>query len=244
MPMEQPTPHRTDHVRTWIDEQPKRLLAGLLLVDVALVLLHVVTDGGRGPMVSLDTDTGFGGLWGFGQALIAAGLVYAIFRTTKSAVYLVWAVTFVTVSLDDLLEIHENGGLRLFEAIALPEVAGLRGQDLGEILVWAILGIPLLIAIGVTARHADHRGRRDTVAFLILMGILVFFAAGLDALHMAGSDDTAAMWDVTPLGVLEDGGELITLSLILSSAVAASRARAGVQGEAQLHGDVSTAEQT
>jgi hypothetical protein len=212
-------------VRQWMREQSKPLLGALLIIDIAFVVLHVVTDGGRGPITSLDTDTGLGGLWGFGQAMFAAVLAYEIFRSTRFTVYAAWAATFVIVALDDLLEIHENGGLKVSEAVTLPDVAGLRGQDLGELIVWAILGIPLLIAIAVTVRHADARGRRDTVTFFVLMAALVFFAAGLDALHMAGTDDITTMWDVTPAGVFEDGGELVVLSLLASSAFAARRTR-------------------
>jgi hypothetical protein len=205
-------------VRQWMREQSKPLLGALLLIDLAFVALHVATDGGRGPITSLDTDRGLGGLWGFGQAMLAAVLVYEIFRSTRLTVYAAWAATFVIVGLDDLLEIHENGGLKVSEAFELPEVAGLRGQDLGEL-------IPLLIAIAVTVRNADSRGRRDTVTFFVLMAALVFFAAGLDALHMAGTDDITTMWDVTPAGVIEDGGELVMLSLLASSAFAARRVR-------------------
>lgn len=209
----------------WWDEQPKRLLAAFLVIDLAFIVLHIVTDGGRGPITSLDTDIGLGGLWGFGKALAAAWMVHRAFRSTQITVYLAWAVTFVTVALDDLAEIHENLGDGLATAADLPAVAGLRPADLGELLVWAMLGIPLLIAIGLTVRHADARGRLDSLRFFTLMAVLVVVAAGLDALHMMATDDTGDPWAVTPLGVLEDGGELVVLSLLLTSAVAALRWR-------------------
>lgn len=212
-------------MRRWIHEQPKVLLLGLIAIDAAFIVLHVATDGGRGPLTSLDTDRGFAGIWGFGKAAVAAWLVYQVFRRTQLSVYLAWAVTFVTIGLDDLMEIHENLGLKVARAVDLPEVAGLRGQDLGELLVWAGLGVPLLLAIAWTLRSADRRGRYDSVAFFLLIGILVFFAAGLDALHMSGSDDVTTMWDVTVTGVLEDGGELMGLTLLLTTATAARRSR-------------------
>lgn len=224
-------------MRAWWTEQPKRLLLVLLGVDVALVILHVVTDGGRGPLTSLDTDTGLGGLWGFGKAIAAAWFAHRVVRRTQITVYLVWAVTFVTVALDDLAEIHENVGDRLAGAVDLPSVAGLRGADLGELLVWAMLGAPLLVLIGVTVRHADVRGRVDSVRFFALMAVLVATAAGLDAVHMASTDTTGGdPWAVTPVGVLEDGGELIVVSLLLSSAVAASRHRSvGTDADGTAH---------
>lgn len=212
-------------MRRWIDEQPKRLLVGLVAVDLAFVVLHVLTDGGRGPITSLDSDRGLAGTWGFGKAAVAAWLVYRVFGRTQLTVYLAWAVTFVTIGLDDFMEIHENLGLKVARAVDLPEVAGLRGQDLGELLVWAALGLPLLVAVLWCLRTADARARRDSVTFLLLIGVLVFFAAGLDALHMAGSDDPTTMWDVTATGVIEDGGELLALSLLLTSAEAARRHR-------------------
>lgn len=212
-------------MRTWWDEQPKRLLVALLAVDLAAVALHVVTDGGFGPITSLDTDAGLGGVWGFGKALAAAWIARSVFRRTEITVYLVWAATFVTVALDDLAEIHENLGDSLATAVDLPAVAGLRGADLGELIVWAMLGLPLLLAIALTVGAADDRGRQDSLRFFVMMAALVFTAAGLDAIHMMTTADTTDVWAVTPLGVLEDGGELVVVSLLVGTAVAAARWR-------------------
>ena len=210
----------------WFEEQHKLLLAILIAVDLAFIAVHVIANERHGSMTSLYTDLGPAGIWGFSMAMVAAVALHRTFRMSDFTIYMAWAATLVVVALDDLAQIHEVGGWWLDDRLGLPEVLGLQGRDIGELIVWAALAVPLLAAIAVTRADADRRARRDTTVLFVLMTLLVVVGAGFDALHMATVEDYEG---VSLLGVLEDGGELIVLSLVVSSAVAAHRWRVRAQ---------------
>lgn len=131
-------------------------------------------------------------------------------RSTWQFGYVAWALTFAYIGLDDLLQIHEEVGYRLSVRFQFSETLGLRSRDVGELAVFAVAGI-VLAALLVIAYAFGNTGFRATTRRLLgFVAVFAFLGIFVDALHILFLD-TGAGW---LFGLVEDGGELIVLSLI------------------------------
>ena len=217
-----------------------RLLVPLVVVDLAFVVGSVVQEARFGIDLQdpspwlLEADGGYSETWGYLlQAALAASLV-TLAVLSRRPVWLGWAALFAAALADDKLRLHENKGAwladRLGERLWFPPdgFLGLRANDLGEILVWGLLSVVPLTVVALCLRNSDHRTRRANLGVAVLVAAYVFFGGVVDQLHVLVLD--------TPLagstGTVEDGGELVVLSLtlahvatLLRRAVRARRAR-------------------
>jgi hypothetical protein len=205
-----------------------RLLAVLLLVDAALILLHVLHElrdmeviGGRAWLASqlllLSEDRGYGEIWGYAKALAATAGLLALCWRSRAPVFGALGFTFAVIVLDDSLMIHEVFGHRLATALAFEPSFGLEAQDLGELMVWAMLGVVVVAALAVGFWRSNRRARATAAIYFGFFAALVFFAVGVDMLHIALSDAFPGAHRLWPLA--EEGGELVTLSLICAATV-------------------------
>jgi hypothetical protein len=204
------------------------ILAALLAVDAALVLLHVlhelqdmgVIDGGawlHSRSLLLSEERGYGEIWGYAKALAATAGLLALCWRSRAPVFGALAFTFALIVLDDSLMIHEVFGHRLATGLALDPSFGLRAQDLGELSVWAMLGVAVVAALAVGFRCSNRRARATAAIFFGLLAALVFVAVGIDMLNIALHDAFPGAHRLWPLA--EEGGELVVLSLTCAAAV-------------------------
>jgi hypothetical protein len=106
----------------------------------------------------------------------------------------------------------ERLGFLLAEDLGLRAHFGLRGQDVGELLASAGVGLLFLPSLALAYWRAGRAVRRTLLDFALLLAVLVFFAVGVDMLHSIVGP--RGFW-YQSFGVLEDGGELVTLSLLV-----------------------------
>lgn len=110
---------------------------------------------------------------------------------------------------DDGFSIHEDLGLYLAD---LGEFAPsfFRPEDVGELIVSASAGLILFSLIGLCYLKGSKVFRSITHDIILLFSGLVFFGVVVDSIH-------GAMYLFTgELGLIEDGGELVVISLILA----------------------------
>ena len=131
-----------------------------------------------------------------------------------------WATVFGWVALDDALALHERGGSLLREWVG-PTVLGLGAQDVGEVVVWGIVGAALLPLLGMAYASDTPHGRGASRRLAGAFALFAFVAGGLDLLH-ASLGSASGSWHAV-LAVAEDGGELLAMSLILALAFALQR---------------------
>lgn len=208
------------------------LLAVLLAADGLLILLHILHSlhdmrviGDAGRMVAdrrflVSEDLGYGEVFGYLKSFAVAVALVACYLRARAPVFAALAFTFAVVVLDDSLRIHEFFGHLTEEALALRPAFGLRAQDLGELMVWSALGAVVAAALAVGFRRSGREARTLASVFLGLIALLVFFAVGIDMLQIAlGGAFRGAhrVWTV-----IEEGGEMATLSLTCACAVAAA----------------------
>lgn len=198
------------------------ILVTLLAVDTFLIGGHVLHDvWGHGPFslvrLSLAYEGGFATQFGVAKLLTAAGIMWLIARRTLAPIDVAWAFTLVIVALDDLLMIHEGlGGL----FVAWFDLPGLFGRDplpLGELIVWASMGSVVLVLLFAAHKRSPLEARKRSLRIAGLVALLAFFAVVVDAANsflFEGSVETFTL-------PVEDGGELIVMTLILAYAASA-----------------------
>lgn len=214
-----------------------RLLAALVATDAVLILLHVLhslhdmrvigadggADGGGFLLESrrflIDEELGYGEIFGYLKSLAIAAALFACYRRARAPAFAALAFAFAVIALDDSLRIHEFFGSLIAKGLALGPAFGLRAQDVGELMVWSALGAVVVSGLAYGYRRSNAAARSLASIFLSLLAVLVFFAVVADMLHIALAGWFRGAYRVGT--VIEEGGEMLTLSLICAAAVAA-----------------------
>jgi len=212
-----------------------RLLVLFVSIDLALIALHVLAaaarhagliDGGASAwpqLFSIVNDHGLPETFNQLKALLAAAVLWTTWTRTRQPVYLCWALIFAVAFLDDALRIHEQAGAAL-AGLLLTGIAAEHAEFIGQLLVagiYALLfGAPLLLAHA----SAEPRHARTSSLILFVFAIVVFFAVVVDAVHgvllAVRPELTASTVFQALFNVLEEGGELLSLSLALAVVIA------------------------
>lgn len=223
-----PSPEPAGRAAAWRRLCPRfagRVLVALVLVDAVFVFLHVLHRLKVGPFADLSFDlTRDGGhpeVFQYLKALTIAAVLAALAWRHRSATFGVWALVFLYLALDDALSIHERGGARLAGALALSPAWGLRAIDLGELIVLAATACAVALAVAALMLRGRAGLRRVSRDLLVLLALLAAFGVGVDALHAIAMGHG---W--LGLGMVEDGGEMLVMSLIVAHVL--WRARTGV----------------
>ena len=196
-----------------------------LAVDVLVVggyLMHLTADGPGDPGLTAfshprwngDVDGSVAEMAGQLQLLVTVVMLVFVARLRRAAIYLAWALILTAALLDDHLMLHELWGAAIAARWGLPEVAGLRPQDLGELAVWAGLALVLGAVLIIAHLRAAPGDRRRSMILLALMGLLAIFAVVVDMAHIGLADATPPVVDKV-LFIVETAGELVPLTLIL-----------------------------
>ncbi len=116
--------------------------------------------------------------------------------------------------LDDSQEFHESVGGDISRMLTFEPLFGLRLQDYGELIYAALVGIPVfaVFAVLIVATQGKIRHQFVTIAVLILM--LGVFGVFVDMFHSAIGSISQNLRFM--FGAIEDGGEMMVTSLILS----------------------------
>jgi hypothetical protein len=117
---------------------------------------------------------------------------------------------FLYVLCDDALRIHERYGEAIAAYLDYQSALGLRAKDFGELTVWAGFGLVLLALLAATYRRSAPASRQATHGLAVLFGVLAFFGAFVDMVHMAVRERVLRH----ALGIIEDGGEMFAMSLV------------------------------
>lgn len=185
----------------------------LLAADILLIVVHILfltTSFVHDNNYSILAERGFGETFQYLKAFWLVLLFGWIVLATREKAYLVWAAVFGYLGLDDLMEIHEEVGNDLAIRYEFTEFLGQRPRDLGEMIIFGVAGAVLLLFLAVAYWRGSETFRRRSKTLVGLSALLIFFGVGVDAVHIifletAGDD---------PLGVIEDGGEMIVLSIV------------------------------
>lgn len=189
----------------------------LLLIcgDLVYMAIHVgflTVPGMRGAHYSLETDGGLAEFYQYMKQLWVALCLIAAYLRRRHLVLLAWAGFFGFLLFDDALQLHEHAGVWLGRHFGLPSVAGLRPEDVGELIVAGAVGASLLLVLAI----AWWRDRASTWQLsrelLVLTAALGACGVVLDSVHVIAYFKAPMFSDA--LAFMEDGGELLVVSTI------------------------------
>ena len=206
------------------------LLGVLLAVVPLLCIAHQLYFWDVGPFDSprwaVNSDRSFIEILGYLQLRVAVVLLLVVgLRWRAGAVYTGWAAALTVIVLDDSLGWHERGGAWLARAGVAPELLGLPRQELGELITWALLGVPILAVLWLTHRVSPARARQDSWWLAGLSLVLLFFGIGVDGVHEVVEELTDNSVVDLLVTFAEGGGELAGMSGLLAYVVYVVRRR-------------------
>lgn len=184
----------------------------LLCSDLIFIIIHIIEKivfNIDGSLYNISTDRGYAEFYQYMKYFWIIILLIYIIRSTKSFSYISWIVVFTYFLFDDALEIHENVGRLLVKSFDFYPPLHIRLQDIGELEVFAIVGIILLAIIIWAKFHGSISFKKRSIDLGIFMVGFVFFGVFFDMLSSIFNGV------VVGLGMIEDGGEMIVMSLTL-----------------------------
>lgn len=195
-------------------------LCVLATVDVGFILTHIghkmsVLSGTYHPLgdrlFNIEVDGSYGEYFEYVKIVICIVATSSCFLVTKRSIYSVMSVAYVWLLLDNSIGLHEGLGRRVAPLLPGTGALPLPGEALGELAVFASFALAGLGLFAVSWRHSVGKHRVAGAVFVLLMAALGVFAVGVDALHAVSERFRQIVTDT--LGVVEDGGELLVLSV-------------------------------
>jgi hypothetical protein len=187
------------------------LLLGGDLIYIAMHCLNTFALTTPNSLLDIHKDGGFAEMYQYLKFIWIVGLLLLIAHKNRAWRYLVWVGVFVYLLVDDSSMIHERFGRLIAASLTFTPPLGLRLQDVGELTVSAIAGSILLIPIILAYRGGSQVFRKTSQDITLLILLLVFFGVVVDMVHMAIN----LGWTVGFIvGVIEDGGEMLSVSLL------------------------------
>jgi hypothetical protein len=187
----------------------------LLLGDLTFIVLHLVnslTPLLRYELLNLWVDHGYPEMYQYIKFIWITILFLKLSLKNVSLHYVAWAGVFTYFLFDDSLQIHEKIGGYIAAKFNFVPLFGLRLQDFGELAVSAAAGIILLLALVWAYMKGSQMFRKVSQDFIFLVLILIFFGVFVDMAQQAINLGPVVSYI---LGIIEDGGEMLSVSLIL-----------------------------
>jgi len=168
--------------------------------------------------IGLSRDRSMGEIVNYGLEFVACVLFLLSYFENRSPVLVFLSLLMAFIWFDDSARYHERIGALMVGTFGLPAFAGLRPQDTGEVVAWALAGLilALMLVLGLRHRRPGDRGVLVLVSFgfcfLLLCGVVVDLAH----VGLGGHFELLA-------SVIEDGGEMLAVVLITGVALGLSR---------------------
>ncbi len=188
-----------------------KLLILLLFLDLAFILLHCVAALGpfSNPLFFITQDQGYAEIYQYLKEFAITAALLLMAAKQKQLIYAVWSLLFLYLLLDDSLQAHEQLGQQLADYFRFRPVCHLRTKDLGQLCVSILFGASFFLMIGTAYLFSDSKARQISSHLFVLVILLGFFGVFTDLLH------AVIPWKKTLGGLIEDGGEMFTMSIIV-----------------------------
>lgn len=216
------------------------LFSVLVAIDLGAIALHVVhtwTPYLERRIFSIWRDAGIGEHFQYLKELLIAFVLVGLAVARSERGYAVWAGCFAWLMVDDATRIHERLGRWLGARLHYPAVAGWQPEHLGELTGAGVVGLVLLTGLAAAYVRGSPGFRRASRALLLLLAALGMCGVGVDALDtlVAGT-----VWGLV-LGTIEDGGEMVVMSVIVAYAWWLAAPEIRIDGRPVLRGGDSLA---
>ena len=198
------------------DPASQQLLWMLLGADLLFLFLHVMLLQGHLTDVrfSVEKDRGFAEVFQY----VKQYWIFLVFgwmaAQRREPHYAVWSILFGYLLVDDWFMLHERAGAVLAGRLQLPAILRLRARDLGELLFMGSVGILFVSGFVLTYMRAGAATLRAGRRAAVLLAALVGFGVAVDILHQTSHGTIL----YNSIGTVEDGGEMLVMSLICAYA--------------------------
>lgn len=190
----------------------KCLLALLLLTDAGLIIAHLIhtfTPFLDPAGYSIEQERGYAEIFQYIKYFWTIVLLGVLAVGKREWNFGLWMLLFIYLLGDDASQFHERGGEFFTATMQYQPLWGLRAQDFGE-LSMSLIVLTVFSILAIKAYLGANTNTRTVIkGYAILLVMLAFFGVVVDMLHVVAGGD-----DFPLLGVLEDGGELLTVSLV------------------------------
>lgn len=193
-------------------KERKSFLFILISTDFLFIVLHTLYVYGiihGSSNFSLEKDFGYSEIFQYIKEYWSFLLLLIVFVSKRKFTYLVWSLFFLYLLLDDSLSIHENVGEYLANNFNIQSKFNLRAIDFGELLVSFLVGFTFLVLFIFSYIKGETEEKKVIKHFGILIFALAFFGVFVDLLHVA------LPFGENKLAVIEDGGEMLVMSIVL-----------------------------
>lgn len=189
----------------------QKLSIALLVTDLIFLIIHLlfVTNQVSSPMFSIFQDLGYSEIYQYIKEIWIFIFLVLLFLTHRAKIFLAWSFLFGYFFLDDSVRIHERLGSEIAKILNFPEAFGLRPHDFGELAVSAFFGTIIFAFIWICYKQTSATRKLISKRIFKLILALVFFGILFDTIH------AALDFGYYFFGFIEDGGEMIVMSLIL-----------------------------
>ena len=189
----------------------KKLLLLLLAADFVFIAIHLLNMAHviANPLYSLEKDRGYAEFYQYIKQYWVIILLIILAVRKKHIHYLSWSILFAYLVLDDSLRIHETFGRYIVNYFDLQGEFYLRAQDFGELSVLALFCSLIFLLIGFTYLTSDTPTKRVSKHLFMLVLSIAFFGVGVDIIHVV------IPWGQSIWGLIEDGGEMLIMSIIV-----------------------------
>ncbi len=177
-----------------------------------LIFIRVQFDWLIADKFHVDLDGGYPEIFQYLKYLIIVFIIIYIMFKKKATSYLSWFFVFVLLLLDDMLQFHEMFGKWISEKLNYSPMFGFGIQDLGELTYITVFGSIVLIFLFIEYRSGSKKYKKRCIDLGLLFALFLFFGIAIDMLNQFVSYNRYIDLFMT---LLEDGGEMITLSFIV-----------------------------
>jgi hypothetical protein len=205
------------NIKTKGDINSSLLLMLLLSADFIFISLHIIHQRNhlqilRSGYFYLGQDLGYAEVYQYIKYFWIILLFTYVLICTKCLSYISWIVVFIYFLCDDALQVHEILGRFIAKSFHFSPPFNLRLEDFGELVVSATVGLVLLPILVLAFIYGSRTFKKISTDMILFVLALVFFGVFMDmadvAIHLG--------WVVEQsLGIIEDGGEMVVVSLIL-----------------------------
>lgn len=189
--------------------------AGLFLAaDVLLIAVHVwLYFAGIGlPLFDVALDRSYPEFYQYLKWYWLVCLSLYLGTRLRELAFPLLAPVFAILLIDDAFTLHESFGGEIASRLGLQASFNIRTQDLGELAFLAFSALAIFTFWAMAYHFASTSARKHLKLIGALLLLLGFFGGAMDAVHEAtGRFGLTAYFLV---GTLEDGGEMIVLSLL------------------------------
>ena len=162
---------------------------------------------------------GYAEIFGYAQMALAIAALGVCYFMSRMPVYIALAIVMFIILLDDSFQLHELLGE--YMAAGWSEGTMLRARDWGELIVWGLVGIFSIGGLAAGFLYSDLRRRAIGMVFLAMLILLASFAVGVDMVHSLLNSMTDSYKVDLAVALIEDGGEMMVISLICATALTA-----------------------